>query len=115
MARVKRGRTHIQKRKRLLAKTKGFKAGRKNKIKLAKPAARKAGVYAYRDRRRKKRQKRSLWQININAFVRKYELSYSRFIHLLKIKNIEIDRKMLYDLALKNQKSFEALIQEIKK
>ncbi len=89
--------------------------GRKSKIKLAIPAALKAGAYAYRDRRNKKRSFRRLWQIRINAGVRPEGLSYSRFINLLKGKGIELDRKVLSDLAAKQPVVFKALVDAIKK
>ena len=94
MPRVKRGTTHVKKRRKLLKAVKGYKWGRKKLIKLAKTARTKAGAHAYTDRRKKKRTMRSLWQIKINAFVREYGLSYSRFINLLKVNNVEIDRKV---------------------
>lgn len=115
MPRVKRGTTHLAKRKKLLKKAKGFKAGRKKTIKLAKTAVIKAGAHAFRDRRLKKRTNRALWQIKINAGVRQYGLSYSKFIHLLKINKIELDRKVLSDLAANHPKVFEAIVKEVKK
>jgi large subunit ribosomal protein L20 len=115
MPRVKRGVGHVKRRKNLLAKTKGFKWGRKNKIKLAKEAAVKAGAHAYSDRRKKKRTARGLWQIKINAFVREHDLSYSKFINLLKINNIELDRKILADMAVNNKIIMAKIIEEIKK
>jgi large subunit ribosomal protein L20 len=113
MPRVKRGTTHVKKRKKLLAKTKGFKWGRKNQIKRAKEAVVKAGTHAYSDRKKKKRTSRALWQIRINAFVREYDLSYSKFINLLKTNKVEIDRKILADLAIKNKNILENIIKEI--
>ena len=115
MPRVKRGMTHVKKRKKLLKAVKGFKWGRKKLIKLAKTARTKAGAHAYVDRRKKKRTARGLWQIKINAFVRDHGFSYSRFINALKINKIEIDRKILADLAVNNKDTLEALISKIKK
>ena len=115
MSRVKRGRFHIKKRRRLLKKVKGYKWGRKKLIKLAKTAVLKAGAHAYRDRKKKKRNFRQLWQIQINAAVRQYGLNYSRFIDLLKKNKIELDRKVLADLAENNPKIFEGIIKEVKK
>lgn len=115
MPRVKRGVSHIKKRKKLHAKTKGYKWGRRNKIKQAKEAVVKAGSHAFADRRKKKRYSRALWQIKINAFVRAHDLSYSKFINLLKINKIEIDRKILADLAVNNKPVLEKIIAEIKK
>ncbi len=114
MPRVKRGTIHVKKRRKLLAKAKGYKWGRKNLIKQAKEAVTKAGVHAYIDRRKKKRDFRRLWQIKINAFVREHGLSYSKFINLLKKNKIEIDRKILADLAVNNKKVFLNIINKIK-
>ncbi len=115
MPRVKRGMTHVKKRRKLLKAVKGFKWGRKKLIKLAKTAQTKAGAHSYVDRRKKKRVMRGLWLIKINAFVREHDLSYSRFINLLKINKIEVDRKILADLAVSNKEALVALINQIKK
>jgi len=115
MPRVKRGTTHVAKRKKLLKATKGYKWGRKNQIRLATTARLKAGVHAYTGRKLKKRTNRALWQIKINAAVRKYDLSYSRFIDLLKKNKIEIDRKALAELAVKLPAAFEAIVRSVKK
>ena len=113
MPRVKRGTTHIKRRKKILAKTKGYKWGRKKLIKQAKEAAVKAGAHAYIDRKKKKRTNRALWQIKISAFVKEHGLSYSRFIHLLKTNKIDIDRKILADLAVNNKKVLIKIIEKI--
>jgi large subunit ribosomal protein L20 len=115
MPRVKRGKTHVARRKRLHQKTKGYKWGRKNTIRLAKTAVLKAGVHAFVGRKKKKRTNRGLWQIRINAACRQYDLSYSKFINLLKKNKIEMDRKVLAEIAAKNPKAFEAIIKEVKK
>lgn len=115
MPRVKRGTTHVARRKRLLSKVKGYMWGRKNLIKLAKTAVNKAGQHALADRRKKKRVNRALWNIKISAFVRPLGLSYSKFINLLKVNNIELDRKSLSDLAVNNKKVLEKIIEKIKK
>lgn len=115
MPRVKRGMSHVKKRKKLLKAVKGYKWGRKNLIKLARTARTKAGAHSYVDRRKKKRTMRGLWQIKINAFVREFGFSYSRFINALKINKIEIDRKVLADLAVNNKETLEAIIAKIKK
>jgi large subunit ribosomal protein L20 len=115
MPRVKRGTTHVKKRRKLLKAVKGYKWGRKKLIKLAKTARTKAGAHAYIDRRKKKRTMRALWQIKINAFVREHGLSYSRFINLLKVNKIEIDRKVLAELAVSNKEVLAALIAKINK
>ncbi len=114
MPRVKRGTTHVKKRKRLLKKAKGYKRGRKKLIKQAKESVVKAGVHAYVDRKKKKRTRRGLWNIKINAFVREHDISYSRFIGALKKHKIEIDRKILADLAVNNKKVLEKIIKEVK-
>ncbi len=114
MPRVKRGTTHTKKRKKLLKQVKGYKWGRKNLIRLAKTAATKAGAHSYIDRKKKKRTSRGLWQIKINAFVREHDLSYSNFINKLKTGKIELDRKILADLAVNNKKVLTKIIEEIK-
>ncbi len=114
MPRVKRGTSHVKKRNKLLKEAKGYKWGRKKSVKQAKEAVVKAGAHAYRDRRKKKRVNRALWQIKINAFTREYDLSYSNFINLLKKNKIELDRKILSDLAVNNKKVLAGIINEIK-
>jgi large subunit ribosomal protein L20 len=115
MPRVKRGKTHIKKRRKLLAKVKGYKWGRKKLIRLAKTAAVKAGAHAYVDRKKKKRTVRAAWQIKIGSFVKEHGLSYSKFINLLKREKIMIDRKVLADLAVNNKRVLMKIIEEIKK
>ncbi|NCN99851.1 50S ribosomal protein L20 [Candidatus Falkowbacteria bacterium] len=115
MPRVKRGMSHVKKRKKLLKDVKGYKWGRKNLIRLAKTARTKAGAHAFVDRRKKKRVMRGLWQIKINAFVREQGLSYSRFIDVLKKNNVDVDRKILADLAVNNKETLVSLITQLKK
>ena len=115
MPRVKRGTTHVKRRRKLLQKVKGYRGGRKNLIKQAKEATVKAGVHAYNDRKKKKRVMRGLWQIKISAFVKEQKLSYSKFINLLKKNKIELDRKILADLAVNNKKILSKIVEEIKK
>ena len=115
MPRVERGTTHVKKRRKLLKKVKGYKWGRKKLIRLAKTAATKAGAHAYMDRKKKKRTNRGLWQIKINAFVREHGLSYSVFINKLKNSKIELDRKVLADLAVNNKKILAKIVEQIKK
>ena len=115
MSRVKRGAVRTKKRRAILQKTKGYKWGRKNLTKQAKTAANKAGVHAFRDRRAKKRVNRGLWQIRLGAALRPFELSYSKFINLLKTNNIELDRKVLSEIAQKNPEIFAQIIAQIKK
>lgn len=112
MPRVKRGVNHVKKRNRLLAKTKGYKWGRKNLIKKAKEAVVKAGAHAFVDRRKKKRTSRALWQIKIGAFAREKGLSYSRFIFGLKSNKIELDRKILADFAVNNKMILSKIVEE---
>ncbi|MCD6528595.1 50S ribosomal protein L20 [bacterium] len=115
MPRVKRGKTHLKKRKKLLKKVKGYRWGRKKLIRQAKTAVMKAGAYAYRDRRTKKRVNRRLWQTKINAGARIHGLSYSKFISGLKKSKIEIDRKILADLAENEPGVFAKIVEEAKK
>jgi len=114
MPRVKRGTTHVKKRRKLLAKVKGYKWGRKNRMTLAKTAVLKAGASAYRDRRLKKRTSRALWQIKIGAFVKEHGFSYSRFMFALKENNIILDRKVLADFAVNNKEVFVKIIEQVK-
>ncbi len=115
MPRVKRGTTHVKKRRKLLKQVKGYKWGRKKLIRLAKTAQTKAGAHAFVDRRKKKRTMRSLWQIKINAFVREHGLSYSVFMNNLKNNKVALDRKILADLAVNNKKVLKAIIEKTKK
>lgn len=114
MPRVKRGVIHAKRRKNLLSKVKGMMWGRKSKIRLARTAMLKAGKYAYRDRRNKKRSFRRLWTVRINAAVRPHGLSYSRFIDGLKKANITLDRKSLSFLAKDYAKVFEGVVAKVK-
>lgn len=111
MPRVKRGKVRARKRARVLKRTKGMMWGRKSKIKLAKTAATKAGAYAYRDRRRKKRDMRSLWLIRLNAGLRELGVTYSQFASQLKKAQIKLDRKILADLASHHPAVFKALVE----
>lgn len=113
--RVKRGTTRARQRSRFLKRTKGYRWGRKNRIRLAKTAVLKAGVNAYRDRKLKKRNARRLWQIQINAASRAHGLSYSALIAALKKANIELDRKILSDLARSEPKTFRAVLDTARK
>jgi len=114
MARVKRGVTSRAKHKKVLKKVKGQYGARSKLIKVAKQAAVKAGQYAYRDRRKKKSQFRSLWIIRINAAARMYDISYSKLMHGLKIANIDIDRKVLADIAVSDEEAFKVLTDKAK-
>jgi large subunit ribosomal protein L20 len=114
MPRVKRGVMHSKTRKNLLKTTKGFQRGRKKLIKLAKTAAMKAGANAFRDRRAKKRTARALWQVQLNAAVREFDLSYSKFIAGLKTAKIELDRKVLSEMARKQPSAFAKIVEKVK-
>lgn len=114
MSRVKRGVGHVKRRKNLLKKVKGFRGIRRTSIKHARTAVVKAGVHALVGRRLKKRTFRRLWSLKLNAACRQYDLSYSQFIHKLKVKKIDLDRKVLADLAENNPKIFEKIIQAVK-
>jgi len=114
MTRIKRGILNVKKRKKILSYTKGFKWGRKSKERLAKEALLHAWTYAFRDRKNKKREFRKLWQLKINAACRENNLSYSQFINLLKKANIQLDRKILAELAEFYPEIFKKIIEEIK-
>jgi large subunit ribosomal protein L20 len=112
MARVKRGVTAHAKHKKVLKKAEGYYGRRKNTIRVAKQAVEKAMQYAYRDRKRKKRTFRALWIQRINAAVREHGLTYGRFIDGLGKAGIEVDRKVLADLAIKDAAGFKALVDQ---
>jgi len=112
MARVKRGVTSHAKHKKVLEQAKGFYGRRKNTIRAAKAAVDKAGQYAYRDRRNKKRSFRALWIQRINAAARLEGLTYSRFISGLELAGIQLDRKVLSDLATHEPEAFKALVDQ---
>ena len=114
MTRVKRGTIAHKKRERLLKHTKGFKWGRKSKERMAREALLHAWSYQFRDRKRKKREFRRLWNVKINAGARQHGMSYSRFIAGLKRKNITLDRRMLADLAEHESKVFEKIVAAVK-
>ncbi len=103
---------HTKRRKNILRRAKGFMWGRKSHIKLAKTGVVKAGAYAYRDRQKKKSEFRQLWQVRLNAAVRPYGVSYSKFIGALKKKNIALDRKILATLADQHPAIFKAVVKE---
>jgi large subunit ribosomal protein L20 len=115
MPRVKRGKAHLKRRKNILAQTKGYKWGRKSKVTLAKTAILKAGRYAYRDRRVRKREMRALWQTQINAAARQNGLSFSRLIDALNKAGIKLDRKILAHLAGRYPQVFSEVVNAAKK
>ena len=112
MARVKRGVTAHAKHKKVYKAAKGFRGRRKNTIRAAKAAVEKAGQYAFRDRKRKKRTFRALWIQRINAAVREHGLTYGRFINGLSKAGIEVDRKVLADIAVKDTAAFKSLVDQ---
>ena len=114
MARVKRGVTARARHKKILKKAKGYYGARSRVYRVAKQAVIKAGQYAYRDRRQRKRQFRQLWIVRINAGARMNGLSYSQFMNGLKKAEIEIDRKVLADLAMNEQAVFSQLVEKAK-
>ena len=114
MPRVKRGVTAKAKHKKVLAAAKGYRGRRGNVFKIAKQAVMKAGQYAYRDRRNKKRDFRSLWITRINAACRIEGVSYSRFMAGLKKGSIDIDRKVLADLAVMDKAAFAKIVEQAK-
>ncbi|MDD5528158.1 MAG: 50S ribosomal protein L20 [Patescibacteria group bacterium] len=115
MPRVKRGTIHVKKRKKLFKKTKGFKWNRKNTIRTGAIAAVKAGVHAFVDRRKKKRTARALWQIKIGIAAKELGISYSKLIGALHTDKIELDRKVLADLAENNKEIFAKIVASVKK
>ena len=114
MARVKRGVTTHAKHKRILEDAKGYYGRRKNTIRIARQAVEKAGQYAYRDRKVKKRSFRALWIQRINAAVRAENLTYGQFMHALKLTGVDLDRKVLADMAMHEGGAFSALIAQAK-
>lgn len=114
MARSKRGKLRTKKRSRILKETKGYRHGRKKKIREAKEAIAHAGSHAYAHRKDKKNGKRREWQIVINAAVRPLGLSYSKFINALKKNEIGLDRKSLATLAKEKPETFERIVEKVK-
>lgn len=110
MTRIKGGILHNKRRKGILKHTKGYRWGRKSKIKVAKVAKMKAGQYAFDGRRAKKRENRALWQIRINAAARRLGISYSALMGALKKKGITIDRKILSQMAASHTALFQAVV-----
>ena len=114
MARVKRGVIAGRRHKKVLAKAKGYYNARRKVYRTAKQAVIKAGQYAYRDRRAKKRDMRALWITRINAAARVHGLSYSRLISGLNVAGFAVDRKMLADLAVQDASAFAAIAEKAK-
>ena len=111
--RVKRGVTTHRRHKSLLAKAKGYRGGRSKLVKEAKQAVVHAGADAYRGRKEKKRQMRSLWITRINAALEPHNISYSQFMGKLKSKKIALDRKVLSQIAIEDPKSFEQIVKKV--
>ena len=114
MARVKRGVTTRAKHKRILVQAKGYYGRRKNTIRIARQAVEKAGQYAYRDRKVKKRTFRGLWIQRINTAVRMEGLTYGQFMHGLKLAGVDLDRKVLADIAMHEGAAFSASVAQVK-
>jgi len=114
MARIKRGTTTKARHKRILEQAKGYYGRRKNTIRIAKQAVEKAGQYSYRDRKVKKRSFRALWIQRINAAVRAEGLTYSQFMNGLKLAGVELDRKVLADIAMHEGEAFSAIVAQAK-
>ncbi len=114
MPRVKRGVTAHARHKKILDLAKGYRGRRKNVYRIAKEAVKKAGQYAYRDRRQKKRQFRALWIARINAAARECGLPYSVFMNGLKKAEIEVDRKVLADIAVFDKPAFAKIVEQAK-
>ena len=114
MTRVKRGTTSLKRRRKVLKLTKGFRHGRSTKERQATEALLHASMHAYRHRKNKKGDFRRLWQIKINAAVRTMDLSYSKFINMLKKKDCLLNRKMLADIAEANPKTFQRIVEQVK-
>jgi len=114
MPRVKRGVTARARHNKVLSRAKGYRGARKNVFRVATQAVDKAGQYAYRDRRQRKRMFRALWIVRINAAARESEMSYSRFMNGLKKASIELDRKVLADMAVFDKPGFAVLADKAK-
>jgi large subunit ribosomal protein L20 len=114
MVRVKKGKTRHKRREKILRKVKGFKWGRKKRYRLAKDALHHAIEHAYVGRKEKKRRMRALWQTQIGAALKPFGISYSKFISKLKEKKIELDRKILAELAKNHPQVFEKIVEEVK-
>jgi large subunit ribosomal protein L20 len=114
MPRVKRGVTARARHKKVLKEARGYYGARSKVYRVAKQAVIKAGQYAYRDRRQKKRVFRALWIARINAAARSFDMTYSRFMNGLKLASIDIDRKVLADIAVFDKPAFEQLVEKAK-
>lgn len=113
MPRVKRGPKRKERRKKILKLAKGYWGAKSKNYRIAKEAVERALLYSYRDRRNRKRDFRRLWIVRINAAVRNFGLTYSKFIAGLKSLNIKLDRKILADLAFRNDPAFKEIVQQV--
>lgn len=115
MARVKNGLTSRKRRKKVLKQAKGYFGAKSTLYRTAKQAVTKSGQYAYRDRKQKKREFRKLWISRINAAARNHDISYSRLMNGLKVAGIDINRKMLSEIAISDDKAFGEIVEQAKK
>lgn len=113
MSRVKSGKVTRARRNKLFAKTKGYRQGRKNLVRQAKQAVLKAGVFSYRDRRVKKREFRRLWITRISAALKPHDMTYSVFMNKLKASGVELNRKVLSEIAAQSPEQFAQLVKKI--
>lgn len=113
MSRIKRGVTTHRRHKSLLERAKGYRGGRSKLVKEAKQATVHAGADAYRGRKEKKQQMRALWIIRLSAALAPHQISYSQFIGKLKKKNVELDRKVLSQIALEDPKAFDDIVKKV--
>ena len=115
MARVKRGVMSRKRHNKLLGQVKGYQGSRSRRIKVARETLMKALWYAYRDRRNKKRDFRRLWIIRINAATRQYGMPYGKFMHGLKLAGIDINRKVLADMAVRDPAAFRSVVEQVQR
>lgn len=113
MARVKRGVTSHRRHKALLERAKGFRGGRSKLVQEAHQATVHAGADAYRGRKEKKQQMRGLWIVRMSAALKPHNISYSKFIHMLKEKKVELDRKVLSQIAIEDPKAFDEIVKKV--
>lgn len=113
--RVKTGVVRRRRHKKILKLARGFYSGRRKHLRKAKEQLERSMYYAFRDRKQKKREFRSLWIVRINAACRMHDISYSKFMHGLKLANIELDRKILADMAMNDMSAFSKIVESAKK
>ncbi|GAA7320291.1 50S ribosomal protein L20 [Helicobacter pylori] len=112
--RVKTGVVRRRRHKKVLKLARGFYSGRRKHFRKAKEQLERSMYYAFRDRKQKKREFRSLWVVRINAACRTHNTSYSRFMHALKVAGVELDRKVLADMAMNDMQAFESVLESVK-